>query len=126
MYGEPVAYRRSFEVANPSEAYVVKLGRWFGTVAEVRVNGAEAGIIAWQPYELEVSKLLHKGRNDIEVRVHGSLKNVYGPHHGNIRKGFAGPHMMRSAPEVQPPGEKYDLDDFGLFDSFELVGGSGR
>ncbi|MFN7936674.1 MAG: glycosyl hydrolase [Bryobacteraceae bacterium] len=126
MYGEPVAYRRSFAVADPSGTYLVKLGHWFGTVAEVRVNGAEAGIIAWQPYELDVSKLLHKGQNDIEVRVHGSLKNVYGPHHGNIRKGFAGPHMMRSAPAVQPSGEKYDLDDFGLFDSFELVGGSGR
>ncbi|MBL8220511.1 MAG: hypothetical protein JNL62_14855, partial [Bryobacterales bacterium] len=120
LYGEVVSYRRSFEVDDLSRAYAVRLGRWFGTVAEVRVNGADAGIIAWQPYELDVSRLLRKGVNDVEVRVHGSLKNVYGPHHGNVRKGFAGPHMMRLAPDAQPPGEKYDLDDFGLFDEFSL------
>ncbi|MBL8175382.1 MAG: hypothetical protein JNK48_11980 [Bryobacterales bacterium] len=120
LYGEVVSYRRSFAVEDVSRAYAVRLGRWFGTVAEVRVNGLDAGVIAWQPYELDVSKLLRKGVNEVEVRVHGSLKNVYGPHHGNVRKGFAGPHMMRFAPEAQPAGSKYDLDDFGLFDAFEM------
>ncbi len=67
-----------------------------------------------------MSSFLRQGVNAVEVRVHGSLKNVYGPHHGNVRRGFAGPHMMRFAPETQPAGERYDLDDFGLFDDFEL------
>lgn len=121
MYGEQVAYRHVFPIEEASGRYTVRLGRWFGTLAEVRVNGAEAGVIAWQPYELDVSKFLRKGRNEIEVRVHGSLKNVYGPHHGKVPKGFAGPHMIRNAPDSQPPGDRYDLDDFGLFEDFALL-----
>ncbi|MCZ2147776.1 MAG: hypothetical protein LC126_08360 [Bryobacterales bacterium] len=121
LYGEQAAYLHGFTIEDTSDHYTVRLGRWFGTLAEVRVNGADAGVIAWQPYELDVSKFLRKGKNEIEVRVHGSLKNVYGPHHGKVPKGFAGPHMIRSAPEAQPPGDKYDLDDFGLFEDFQLL-----
>lgn len=51
------------------------------TVVKVRVNGTDAGTIFWQPYEADLSGLLHEGENQIEVEIIGNLRNLLGPHH---------------------------------------------
>ena len=63
--------------------YSVKLNKWEGTVAEVVVNGKKAGIIAWQPYELNISEFVAKGENKVEIKLYGSTRNVLVPHHGD-------------------------------------------
>ena len=51
------------------------------TVTKIKVNGKDAGKIMWQPYELDISKLLVEGENEIEITVTGNLRNLLGPHH---------------------------------------------
>lgn len=120
FYSHDVSYSKTFE--NPSIGKMnVRLNDWNGTVAEVRVNGESAGIIAWKPYELNISDQLNDGENKVEVVVTGSLKNLMGPHHLNPERGFVTPWSFFRAPAHQPPGEEYDMIDYGLFEDFEIV-----
>ena len=120
FYSDVVAYSRSYRL-RPGSTYKVSLGKWLGTVAEVKVNGKSAGVIGWAPYEVDVTKLVRSGRNDVEVLVYGSLKNLLGPHHGKIVPGFVTPWSWRNQPEHMPPGKDYDFLGYGLFEDFRLT-----
>ncbi len=121
LYGHRVLYQTTFDVSDPKGQYVVKLGRWCGTVAKVIVNGRAAGYIAHQPWECDVSKLIQPGSNQIEVIVFGSLKNPLGPHHNNPAPGVAWANMWNQAPkQIPPPGNEYDTLKYGLFEEFVL------
>ncbi len=120
FYSNLVSYRRAYEVKGGG-VWKVALGKWAGTLAEVKVNGEPAGIVGWQPYEIDVTRFVRPGKNQVEVLVYGSLKNVLGPHHNVNRRGIVGPWMWRYVPEHTPPGSKYDLLGYGLFEDFRLV-----
>jgi hypothetical protein len=125
FYSDVVAYSRLFQVQRGGGRYEVRLERWSGTVAEVRVNGKYAGVIGWKPYQLDVTPLLREGSNEIAVLVYGSLKNLLGPHLTKYRSGLVGSWLWRTAPDRTPPGSQYDLLAYGLLDSFKLVRLSG-
>ncbi len=59
----------------------IKFNRLGSTVIKIKVNGTTADKIMWQPYEVDVSQLLHEGENDIEITITGSLRNLLGPFH---------------------------------------------
>jgi hypothetical protein len=121
FYSGAVSYARTYTLhRGRRDRYFVRLGKWHGTVAEVKVNSKRAGIIGWQPYEADITAALANGKNEIEVLVYGSHKNLLGPHHTTAR-GIASPGHFRTAPAGLPPGAKYDLFDYGLMDDFELV-----
>jgi len=120
FYSQSVVYSKTIE--KPATGKVkVKLNHWKGTVAEVKVNGENAGIIGWAPNELEISDLLKEGENQVEVIVTGSLKNLMGPHHMNPEPGFVTPWSFINAPQHQPSGSEYDMLDYGLLEDFEIV-----
>ncbi|MCK5371277.1 MAG: hypothetical protein KAQ62_22105, partial [Cyclobacteriaceae bacterium] len=120
FYSHDISYAKTFQ--NPSKENIkVKLNNWNGTVVEVLVNGASAGIIGWAPYELDISDKLKDGENKVEVIVIGSLKNLMGPHHFKPLRGFVTPWSFFRGPVHQPSGEEYDLIDYGLFEDFALV-----
>lgn len=121
FYPDEVVYSGDFRLKGRGARAAVRLGRWKGTVAEVRVNGKPAGVIGWQPYEMEITSLTKPGVNRIEVLVTGSLKNRQGPHHGKPRPGMVGPGHFRRAPETQPAGGEYGMLDYGLMESFQVV-----
>jgi hypothetical protein len=50
-------------------------------VAHVRLNGSQAGTVAWPPHQVEVTGLLQPGPNQIEIELVGTLRNLLGPHH---------------------------------------------
>jgi len=116
LYAEGVAYSEQFEIAKPAGRYVVRLPSWYGSVAEVRVNGESAGYIVSQPWEVDVTDRIRPGRNAVEVRVIGTLKNTLGPHHGKPVLGKAWPWDFRQAPPAGPPaGSNYHTVSYGLF-----------
>jgi len=121
FYSHAVAYGKTFRLTSLQSGRKVRLGRWHGTLAEVRVNGRPAGVIGWPPYELDISRALKADDNQIEVVVYGSLKNLLGPHHGKINRGLTSPWSFRNAPEKMPPGAAYDQEDYGLFEDWLLV-----
>lgn len=120
-YSEAVAYTKAFE-AEANQTYKVKLNEWNGTMARVKVNGEQKGIIGWPPYELDITQWVDDGENNkVTVEVVGSLKNLLGPHHGDITEGLTSPWSFFNAPEHQPAGDKYDLHDYGLLEDFEVL-----
>ena len=117
FYAEGVAYSEQFEIAKPAGRYVVRLPSWYGSVAEVRVNGDSTGYIVSQPWEVDVTDHIRPGPNTVEVRVIGTLKNTLGPHHGKPVLGKAWPWDFRQAPPAGPPtGNSYHTVSYGLFE----------
>lgn len=121
FFSKGVAYRQQFDVADPKGKYQVALPSWYGSVAQVIVNGNEAGYITAPPWECDVTPQLKAGRNTIEVVVVGTLKNTLGPHHGNPGLGSAWPGMFQNGPkDGPPPGKEYSTVGYGLFEPFVL------
>lgn len=121
FYPDKVSYSQLFNIEKGAAGFKVKLNQWNGTVAEVLVNNNEAGIIAWPPEEIDVTGLLKEGENEITVRVVGSLKNTFGEFYREKENWIYGPHGWNNAPENQPAFDKYHINDYGLFEPFELL-----
>jgi hypothetical protein len=126
FYSQAVSYSRPYKLRRGGGPVKVRLGAWNGTVAEVAVNGKSAGVIGWQPYELDITSLVANGSTRVEVIVYGSLKNLLGPHHGKINKGLVSPWSFRSAPAAPPAGTAYDLEGYGLMSEFQVVTTAGQ
>jgi hypothetical protein len=130
FYASGVAYTSQFDnIRKQQEAgrCFVRLGRWSGVVAQVRVNGKNAGFIAFAPYELDVTGLLTTRRNEISVLVYGSLKNTLGPHHNEPPLGRAWPgQFQQGAKGGRPGGSNYSVVEYGLFEDFTLVSRTGQ
>ncbi|MBW8326128.1 MAG: hypothetical protein K0M50_15285 [Prolixibacteraceae bacterium] len=122
FYSQKVAYSQTYSVTKTdATAFKVKLNKWNGSVAEVLVNGQQAGLIAWQPNELDVTSLLNDGDNEITVKIAGSLKNTFGYFFREANKWIYGPHEWNYAPEKAPDASGYFLMDYGLTEPFELM-----
>lgn len=122
FYGHGVSYKQRFNVRQTDGRHYIRLTRWNGSVAKVRVNGREAGYIWHQPWQCDVTSQIKKGNNEIEVIVIGTLKNTLGLHHSKQSPGQVRPQAFREAPPTGPPaGIKYNVIPYGLFEPFELV-----
>ena len=119
FYSWGVKYGKTYNITGLSGNYHVKLGKWSGTVAEVYVNGEKAGIIGYDPYQLNISSYLKEGSNNIEVVVIGSHKNLLGPHYRAPAPGLASPWHWKDI-DKPIPGTEYQMLDYGLFDDFEV------
>jgi hypothetical protein len=120
FYSESITYLKNFKANLEDKNYIVQLNEWNGTVAKVRVNGEDAGIIGWKPYELDITNKIKDGDNNVEVVVTGSLKNLLGPHHNDPSPGVVTPWSFFYAPDHQPPGLDYHQLDYGLFEDFDI------
>jgi hypothetical protein len=121
FYSESVSYIRNISFGSQSAEHVlIELPSWRGTVAEIIVNKEHAGIIAWPPYQLDISNWIKQGDNEVEVKIYGSLKNLLGPHHNQPTRGFVTPWSFFYGPDHQPSGAEYDLNDYGLMQDFQL------
>ncbi len=108
---------RAEEIANRSLLFT-KRG---ATVVKVRVNGAEASTILWQPYEADLSGLLREGENEIEVELIGTLRNLLGPHH--LQEGecyCVGPSCFFEYSDVWCGGKNIFWDDRYCFVEYGL------
>jgi hypothetical protein len=121
FYADGVSYTQRFDIPQPTGRYQVQLPHWYGSVAEVIVNGQQAGYIGYQPWQCDVTSLVKRGTNNIEIVVIGTLKNTLGPHHAGRGLGAAWPNMFQRAPEAgPPPGNQYHTVGYGLFKPFVL------
>ncbi len=124
LYSGGVSYSKTYTLSQPdprSERFFVKLGRWLGSVAQVRVNGKSVGFIVCPPFELEITDSLTAGQNTVSVVVFGTLKNTLGPHHNSPELGTAWPGMFQKGEEGgYPPGSAYSVVGYGLFEDFKV------
>jgi hypothetical protein len=119
QYSWDMSYSKNYQIEDMSARYSLKLNKWNGTVAEVFVNDEKAGLIAYKPYQFDLTPYIKKGNNKIEVRVVGSLKNIFGPHY-NKEKGLNGPGHWNNV-QKQLPGSDYYLFDYGLMEDFNVI-----
>jgi hypothetical protein len=123
FYSSSMSYSKDFWIEKPDGKYLISLGKWNGTVAEISVNGRIGTLIAFPPYQSDITGLIEPGTNTIEIKVIGSLKNLLGPHHNNPKPGLVSPWIWRNV-HSYPPGNEYQLLDYGLMDDFTLLHGS--
>ena len=117
FYAAGVSYKLTFGLAQPWGRYLLELPKWYGSVAEINVNGKPMGHIAYQPWQCDVTDGIKPGVNTIEIVVIGTLKNTLGPHHNGPGLGSAWPAMFQKGPETgPPPGDKYYTVDYGLYE----------
>jgi len=125
LYSGTVTYAKSYDlgqVDGSRDRIFVELGAWAGSVAEVFVNGKAAGCIAFAPFRLDVTSFLAAGTNEVSVAVCGTLKNTLGPFHNEPALGRAWPgSFQQGAKGGFPPGSKYSLVGYGLFEEFKLI-----
>jgi len=122
FYSWGVTYSKEYNIEKPEGEYLVSLKNWKGTIAEIKVNDQPAGVIAFPPYNSDVSSFVKAGSNKIEVKIIGSLKNLLGPHFNNPAPGLVSPWRFRYV-KFYPAGKDYQLLDYGLMEEFELVNG---
>ncbi|MCU6710935.1 glycosyl hydrolase [Paenibacillus sp. J5C_2022] len=79
----------------PDQA-TLELKEPYAATVELYVNGQLAGRRGWAPYTFDMTSLIHKGNNDIQLRLTSGLRNLLGPHHhckGDV--GFVGPSIFK-------------------------------
>jgi hypothetical protein len=121
FYSQKVDYTDNFTASKAGNQFKVKLNKWKGIVAEVFVNDKNAGIIAYPPYELNISQFINDGQNKITVKVSGSLKNTFGYFYKSNKRWINGPGDWDTTPAQLPTIKDYFLMDYGLEEAFSLV-----
>lgn len=74
-YSGTASYTKTFNyVGNNNNKVWIDLGT-FSSIAEVKINGIDCGTLWTAPFELEVSKALKQGENNIEIQVTNTWAN---------------------------------------------------
>ncbi|MDD5599285.1 MAG: glycosyl hydrolase, partial [Victivallaceae bacterium] len=80
FYSGAVAYQCPMKIVKQTgERIFVKLPEYRGACVKLIVNGRDAGIIAWEPNEADISDFLETGDNTVSIEVFSSRRNSHGP-----------------------------------------------
>lgn len=83
FYSGNLVYRAT--TSNPrcrGEHLFLEIPEWAGACLGVSVNGCNAGLVAWPPYEIELTDLAGDARTlEIAIQVYGNRRNSHGPLH---------------------------------------------
>jgi hypothetical protein len=60
---------------------VLDLGHPRAALVEVLVNGERAALLPWAPFRADITDLLARGGDRLELRLYSSNRNLLGPHH---------------------------------------------
>lgn len=94
---------------------------WSGAVAAILIDDEQIGAVGWSGDSVDLTSHIHAaadknvGSIKLTVRVYGTPKNLFGPHHAGKVRGSAWPGSFHGAPEKQPSGDQYDVIEYGLF-----------
>jgi hypothetical protein len=101
--------------------YILKFKRLNTPLAKIMVNGYDAGIIAFAPFELDVTDFVENGTNKICIELFSSNRNLLGPHHYAGGESYSvGPntftdkHGWSDDPSVPMWNDGYCFIDFGV------------
>lgn len=121
FYAGSVGYATAF-TAHPKrgERLFVRVPEFRGMAVRVRINGATTDLLAWPPYEADVTDLLREGANEMILEVVGHRRNSHGPlHHREKWPAWTGPEQFTS--EGKDWCDAYQLVPCGLLRPPELV-----
>jgi len=118
FYPGSMTYKQDIFVnKKKNKKYILKIGKHRATVINARVNNKSAGILCWEPYELDITKLLKRGTNKISLELVGSLRNMLGPLHYK-GKNRIGPLQFCDEKNWT---DRYKFVPYGIFDKVKVV-----
>lgn len=108
------------------ERIFVEVPAYRGVAVHVLVNGRSAGVIAWEPHEVDITDLLTQGPAHLAIQVIGHRRNSHGPLHLNQKwPVWTGPDQFVT--EGEEWQEEYQLVPCGLMrDPLLVVKRQGR
>ena len=74
--------------------YQIALSELCAPAAKVFINGSEAGVFVFAPYELDVTDLIRDGDNEVEIIMYSTCRNMLGAHH------YDGGESYKACPDV--------------------------
>ena len=75
-YSGAAVYRNAVNLVQPAKGMQVMLDLGsVSAIAKVKVNGIDAGGVWTAPYELDITKLLKSGKNELEIKVTNTWVN---------------------------------------------------
>ncbi len=121
FYAGSVIYARTIApTLADGERLFVRVPDYRGVGVRVLVNGAPAGLIAWEPNEVEITGLLGDGPATLQLEVIGHRRNSHGPFHLTEKwPAWTGPGEFQDLGPRWYPG--YQLVPCGLMAAPELV-----
>ena len=115
FYSGAAVYSYSVTLDKKPETALLGAENGGATAISAIVNGNEYLLNADGHRPADISRDLKAGKNSIDIRVCGSLKNLLGPHFAEGKpRGSAWPAMWKQAPVHSPEACEYDLLDIGL------------
>ena len=97
FYTGNVRYRFRIHVEDEEKQLYLHIPHMACPVAEVYVDGAKAGLIAWQPFSVKLPQLT-QGEHEIEILACGSRYNGFGTlHNANPYYKWYGPDAFRTS-----------------------------
>ncbi len=67
--------------------YMIDFEKTGINIVKCNINGTDLSFM-WEPYTKDISSLLKKGENKIEITVVNNLRNLLGPHHLQIGEAY--------------------------------------
>jgi len=91
-----------------------------GVAVQILVNGKSAGVIGWEPNEVDVTDYLDGDKTKLGIEVIGHRRNSHGPLHLNVRqpKSIVPGQFVTSGKEWT---DKYHLVPCGLMEAPRLI-----
>ncbi|HEY65082.1 MAG TPA: hypothetical protein G4O02_10985 [Caldilineae bacterium] len=81
FFAGTLCLRQTVELSDPGQKVVLTLDGLHAIVADIWVNGQQAGVILIPPHQVDIGHLLKPGANELEIRLVTSLRNLLGPLH---------------------------------------------
>jgi hypothetical protein len=121
FYSGAVTFQTWLECKKESgNRYFVEVPEFSGGCIQVRVNGKTAGVIGWQPYELDITDFLENGDNLLYLQLVSSRRNSHGPLHQALPEDpWTGPAQFVT--EGERWMETYNLRQTGILAHPKLV-----
>ena len=96
FYTGNLRYQFRFLLEEDREGMALHIPHMACPVAAVSVDGKEAGLVAWEPYQVALPKL-KQGEHVIEITAYGNRYNGFGPlHNDNPNYMWYGPDAWRT------------------------------
>ncbi|MBN1555050.1 MAG: hypothetical protein JXA11_09905 [Phycisphaerae bacterium] len=109
FYSGSVAYRTTFQGnLGKGQKLFVRVTDYKGVGVRILVNGQSAGVIAWEPGELDITDFVQSGRNELAIQVLGHRRNSHGPLHVPYRPHWVGPGQFITE------GKDHWIDEYQL------------
>lgn len=121
FYSADVLYKTKISVKkSKGERVYLRVPQFKGTTLRVTIDGADAGVIAWPPYELDITDYLSGTSCDLGIEISGSRRNSHGPlHYFKKWPEYTAPPVFKT--EKKEWSDKYQLVPCGLTSSPEIV-----